>query len=74
MARKDAGRVAILVHLGSVHTGAELGILLEQAKVMVIGGRVALDFDLSLDILFSTGCEAEVVEDVDGGGLGVLPS
>ena len=47
VARKDAGRVVILAHLGSAHTDAELGILLEQAKAIVIGGQVALDFDLS---------------------------
>ena len=37
VARKDAGRVVILAHLGSAHTDAELGILLEQAKAIVIG-------------------------------------
>jgi hypothetical protein len=47
VARKDAGRVVILAHLGSAHTDAELGILLEQAKAMVIGGQVALDFEVA---------------------------
>ena len=30
VARKDHGRVVILAHLGSAHTDAELGILLER--------------------------------------------
>lgn len=47
VARKDAGRVVILAHLGSAHTDAELGILLEQARQMVIGGQVALDFEVA---------------------------
>jgi hypothetical protein len=47
VARKDAGRVVILAHLGSAHTDAELGILLEQAKAIVIGGQVALDFEVA---------------------------
>ena len=47
VARKDAGRVVILAHLGSAHTDPELGILLEQAEAMVIGGQVALDFEVA---------------------------
>ena len=47
VARKDAGRVVILAHLGSAHTDAELGILLERARAMVIGGQVALDFEVA---------------------------
>ena len=47
VARKDAGRVVILAHLGSAHTDAELGILLDQAKAVVIGGQVALDFEVA---------------------------
>jgi len=47
VARKDAGRVVILAHLGSAHTDAELGILIEQAKGIVIGGQVALDFEVA---------------------------
>jgi hypothetical protein len=39
--------VVILAHLGSAHTDAELGILLEQAQAMVIGGQVALDFEVA---------------------------
>lgn len=47
VARKDAGRVVILAHLGSAHTDAELGILLKQAETMVVGGQVALDFEVA---------------------------
>ena len=47
VARKDAGRVVILAHLGSAHTDAELGILLEQARQIVIGGQEALDFEVA---------------------------
>ena len=47
VARKDHGRVVILAHLGSAHTDAELGILLEQAREMVVGGQAALDFEVA---------------------------
>ena len=47
VARKEQGRAVILAHLGSAHTDAELGILLEQAKAVVIGGQVALDFEVA---------------------------
>ncbi len=47
VARKDQGRVLILAHLGSAHTDAELGILLEQARAMVVGGQAALDFEVA---------------------------
>src|SRR5690606_7913723 len=48
VARKDRGRVVILAHLGSAHTDAELGILLEQAWEMVVGGQAALDFEVAV--------------------------
>src|SRR5690606_23522654 len=48
VARKDRGRVVILAHLGSAHTDAELGILLEQAREMVVGGQAALDFEVAV--------------------------
>jgi Transposase DDE domain len=47
VARKDHGRVVILAHLGSAHTDAEVGILLEQAREMVVGGQAALDFEVA---------------------------
>jgi hypothetical protein len=47
VARKDHGRVVILAHLGSAHSDAELGILLEQARLMVVGGQASLDFEVA---------------------------
>ena len=47
VARKDQGRVVILAHLGSAHTDAELGILLEAARQIVAGGQAALDFEVA---------------------------
>ncbi len=47
VARKDSGRVVILAHLGSAHTDAELGILLEQARQIVAGGQHALDIEVA---------------------------
>ncbi|PND54227.1 IS1634 family transposase, partial [Mycobacterium sp. ENV421] len=47
VARKEAGRVMILAHLGSAHTDAELGILLHAAQQMVLDGQAALDFEVS---------------------------
>jgi hypothetical protein len=47
VACKDSGRVVILAPLGSAHTDAELGILLEQAREIVAGGQVALDIEVA---------------------------
>jgi hypothetical protein len=47
VARKDHGRVVILAHVGSAHTDAELGILLEQARGVVAGGQAALDIEVA---------------------------
>ncbi|MGV0834489.1 IS1634 family transposase [Mycolicibacterium thermoresistibile] len=47
VARKDRGKVVILAHLGSAHTDAELGILLDAARQIVAGGQVALDFEVA---------------------------
>ena len=47
VARKDRGQVVILAHLGSAHTDAELGILLEQARAIVVGGQAALDIEVA---------------------------
>jgi hypothetical protein len=46
VARKESGRVVILTDLGSAHTDAELGILLEQARRIVAGGQQALDIEV----------------------------
>jgi hypothetical protein len=47
VARKDHGQVVILAHVGSAHTDAELGILLEQARGIVAGGQAALDIEVA---------------------------
>ena len=47
VARKDHGQVVILAHVGSAHTDAELGILLEQARRIVVGGQAALDIEVA---------------------------
>jgi len=39
VARKDRGKVVILAHLGSAHTDAELGILLDAAQQVVLNGQ-----------------------------------
>lgn len=46
VARKDRGRVVIVVHVGSAHTDAELGILLDQARQIVTGEQDALDIEV----------------------------
>lgn len=55
VARKEAGRVVILAHLGSAHTDAELGILLHAAQQMVLDGQAALDFEVSARAQSMTG-------------------
>ncbi|WP_067967689.1 IS1634 family transposase [Mycolicibacter icosiumassiliensis] len=45
--RKDRGKVVILAHLGSAHTDAELGILLDAAEQVVLDGQAALDFEVA---------------------------
>lgn len=47
VARKDKGRVVILAHLGSAHTDAELGILLERARGIITDGQHALDIEVA---------------------------
>lgn len=44
-ARKDHGRVVVVAHLGSAHIDAELGIFLEQARALVVGGQAAREFE-----------------------------
>ena len=44
--RKDRGRVVILAHVGSAHTDAELGILLDEARQIVTGEQEALDIEV----------------------------
>jgi hypothetical protein len=47
VARKESGRVVILAHLGSAHTDAELGILLERARGIITDGQHALDIEVA---------------------------
>jgi hypothetical protein len=47
VARKDSGRVVIIEHVGSAHTDAELGILLERARRLVDGLQEVLDLEVS---------------------------
>ena len=47
VARKERGKVVILAHLGSAHTDAELGILLQAGRQIVAGGQAALDFEVA---------------------------
>jgi hypothetical protein len=47
VARKDGGRVVIVEHVGSAHTDAELGILLERARRLVEGLQEVLDLEVS---------------------------
>lgn len=48
VARKDRGRVQILAHVGSAHTDAELGILLDQARQIVAGEQQALQIEVAV--------------------------
>jgi hypothetical protein len=46
VARKDRGRVVIVDHVGSAHTDAELGVLLDQARQIVTGEQEALAIEV----------------------------
>lgn len=46
VARKDRGRVVILAHVGSAHTDAELGILLDEARQIVTGKQESLEIEV----------------------------
>jgi Transposase DDE domain len=46
VARKDRGRVVIVAHVGSAHTDAELGILLDEARAIVRGDQEALQIEV----------------------------
>jgi hypothetical protein len=46
VARKDRGQVVIVAHVGSAHTDAELGILLDEARAIVTGDQAALDIEV----------------------------
>ncbi|ELB87510.1 transposase, IS4 family protein [Rhodococcus wratislaviensis IFP 2016] len=44
--RKPRGQWEIVAHVGSAHTDAELGVLLEQARRLARGGQAMLDLDV----------------------------
>jgi hypothetical protein len=46
VARKDRGHVVIVAHVGSAHTDAELGILLDQARQIVTGRQGAFNIEV----------------------------
>jgi Transposase DDE domain len=46
VARKDRGRVVLLAHVGSAHSDAELGILLDHARRIVTGEQEALEIEV----------------------------
>jgi hypothetical protein len=48
VARKDRGQVVIVAHVGSAHTDAELGILLDQARQIVTGRQEAFDIEVAV--------------------------
>ena len=43
---KQHGRREILAHVGSAHTDAELGVLLEKARAIVLGDQGQLEFEV----------------------------
>ncbi|WP_027331313.1 IS1634 family transposase [Mycolicibacterium tusciae] len=43
---KQRGRREILAHVGSAHTDAELGILLEKARAIALGDQSQLEFEV----------------------------
>lgn len=44
--RKAGGRDELVEHVGSAHTDAELGVLLERARRIAAGGQQVLDFEV----------------------------
>jgi hypothetical protein len=61
---KQRGRREILAHVGSAHTDAELGILLEKARAMVLGDQGQLEFEVA--------ARTESVEEVANGSAATL--
>jgi hypothetical protein len=47
VARKDAGKVVIIEHLGSARTDAELGILLQRARKLIDALQEVLDLEVA---------------------------
>ncbi|GAA4405579.1 hypothetical protein GCM10023147_48780 [Tsukamurella soli] len=51
IARCCGGRDEVVEHLGSAHTDAELGILLERARGIIAAGQQVLDFDVPAPVV-----------------------
>jgi hypothetical protein len=64
--RKHRGQREILAHVGSAHTDAELGILLERARRIATGDQEVLDIEVA--------ARAERVADVANWRAGMLVS
>lgn len=47
VARKEAGKVVIVEHVGSARTDAELGVLLQRARALVDGLQEILDLEVA---------------------------
>jgi hypothetical protein len=62
--KKDRGSREILAHVGSAHTDAELGILLEKARALAIGDQEILGFEVPI--------RTERIADVAAGGGATL--
>lgn len=66
--RKVDGRDVVVVHVGSAHTDADLGILLQRAREIAVGGQQVLDFEVPVPV-----ARMADVADWRGGEL-VLPA
>jgi hypothetical protein len=62
--RKAGGRDELVEHVGSAHTDAELGVLLERARRIAAEGQQVLDFEVPIPV--------ERVDDVADWGAGEL--
>jgi hypothetical protein len=61
---KLRGRREIVAHVGSAHTDAELGMLLEKARVIVLGDQGQLEFEVP--------ARTESVQEVANGSAATL--
>lgn len=64
--RKVRGRREILAHVGSAHTDAELGILLEKGRALAIGSQQDFGFEVSART-------ASVADVAESGPVGLFP-
>ena len=61
---KQRGRREIVAHVGSAHTDAELGVLLERARAIALGDQGQLEFEVP--------ARAESVQEVASGSTATL--